>query len=48
MMEMTLVKIKDTINHKGQILGQTSDFIYFQHQVFWKVMVAEVENDSKW
>ena len=35
MLEMTLIKVKVTIEgHKGQILGQNSDF---QHMAFWEL-----------
>ena len=43
---MTLVKVKVTIEgHKGQIWGQNSDLTDFQHIVFSKIMVIEVEGD---
>ena len=45
---MILVKVKVTIEgHKGKILGQISDFTYFQHIAFWEIMVPKVESDCK-
>ena len=45
MSEMTLVKVKVIIEgHKGQFLGQNSDF---QHIAFWEIMVIEVEGNCK-